>query len=485
MKRKTAAPIELGSKRQLFLDEMFLAKRKRITLEVNPPVQDTEPVLVAERPWERLGLGAYNTVTREGDVFRMWYDVTSREKSRLLRRLLCYAESGDGVHWTKPKLGLIAFNGSKANNIVAPPSRHASQQGATVFRDDRAPADERYKLWTKYQASKEDNAKGISTGLWAMVSPDGLRWKLLEDGYPLGRGTASDSQNICLWDEDLGKYVGFVRMKNRPKNRGRTCWAGITFSDDFRTWTRAREILRADRVDGRSPVPQGRCECRPIMDFYTPGGMKIPGVPDAYILLPTPYHHWRQDAFPSTIDVRLATSRDRTTWWQHPDRRPFLRLGPDGSASAGMIFANPWPIPVGDEIWLYYAGIGSDHRRKGPSPSLTGLFRARIRRDGFVCARAGHQGGQFTTPPVRFSGRRLELNVDGSAGGWLRVEILTPEGRPVRSYGLNQCDTVRGNSVRKVVTWNEQDDVSRLANKPIRLRFVMRSMDLFAFQFKG
>ena len=30
----------------------------------------------------------------------------------------CYAESRDGIHWTKPELGQHEFNGSKRNNII-------------------------------------------------------------------------------------------------------------------------------------------------------------------------------------------------------------------------------------------------------------------------------------------------------------------------------------------------------------------------------
>ena len=73
--------------------------------------------------------------------------------------------------------------------------------------------------------------------------------------------------------------------------------------------------------------------------------------------------------------------------------------------------------------------------------------------------------------------------MDGSAGGWLQVEILSERGTPIPGYDLNVCDTIRGNSVRKHVTWQGRDDVSELAGKPVRLRFVMRSMKLFAFQF--
>jgi len=32
-------------------------------------------------------------------------------------RPMCYAESEDGIHWTKPDLGLVEFNGNTRNNI--------------------------------------------------------------------------------------------------------------------------------------------------------------------------------------------------------------------------------------------------------------------------------------------------------------------------------------------------------------------------------
>ena len=107
----------------------------------------------------------------------MWYDAMAVAPDGTSHRALCHAESEDGVHWDKRETGLIAFGGSSRNNIVAP-SRMA---GASVFRDDQAPAAERYKLWTKYYASEEDRKQGIRTGLWAMVSPDGFRWKRADE----------------------------------------------------------------------------------------------------------------------------------------------------------------------------------------------------------------------------------------------------------------------------------------------------------------
>ena len=53
--------------------------------------------------------------------------------------LTCYAESEDGVSWSKPDLGAVTYNGSLANNIVW------DLHGASVFVDHRAPEAERYQ----------------------------------------------------------------------------------------------------------------------------------------------------------------------------------------------------------------------------------------------------------------------------------------------------------------------------------------------------
>lgn len=54
----------------------------------------------------------------------------------------CYAESKDGVHWVKPNLGLVEFDGSTENNIL-----YKNVHGTSVLYDpgDRDPK-RRYKL---------------------------------------------------------------------------------------------------------------------------------------------------------------------------------------------------------------------------------------------------------------------------------------------------------------------------------------------------
>ena len=97
---------------------------------------------------------------------------------------------------------------------------------------------------------------------------------------------------------------------------------------------------------------------------------------------------------------------------------------------------------------------------------------------------AGYDGGEFTTPPLVFDGSRLELNFDGSAGGWCRVELRDAQGRPIPGFTESDADRISGNSTSVGVTWGGGSDLSELRGRPVVLRFLMRDASLYAFQFR-
>ena len=490
--------IDVGTRRQLFIDERFIASRSGVTLTMNPPVQHAEPVLTPDKPWEELGIGAYNTVWREPDgTFRLWYDALL--KGGLPQegaRRLAYAESDDGIHWRKPDLGLVSFRGSTRNNLLFPHDERQSLQGATVFRDDRAPPAERYKFWTKFRPTDAEIAAGAAQGLWAMRSPDGIHWQPYP-GQPNPADAICDTQNMLFWDERLGLYVGYIRVRETQRldeaavASGKRAYrsVGRITSPDFREWSPLSITFQADAQDLAVPVPWQRDEPRPNVDIYTSCAMPYPWAEDVYLMLPSIYYHWGDDEFPATMDVQLLTSRDGVRWNRAGGRKAFLRHGFDGSSTSGMLFANPWLIPVGDELWLYYAGMkrrhdpGKDPATERELGRLCHLRRATLRRDGFISADADYGGGELLTPVVRFAGRALVVNCDAGAGGWLKVELLDREGHPLPGFDMDAADAVLGNGVSKPVTWQGRSDVSAAAGTPARLRFLMRDVKLYAFQF--
>ena len=46
------APIDIGTQKQLFIDEKFIQSKRNVTLSLTPPDLQRENLLVADRPWE-------------------------------------------------------------------------------------------------------------------------------------------------------------------------------------------------------------------------------------------------------------------------------------------------------------------------------------------------------------------------------------------------------------------------------------------------
>jgi hypothetical protein len=187
------------------------------------------------------------------------------------------------------------------------------------------------------------------------------------------------------------------------------------------------------------------------------------------------------------MDVRLLTSRDGKKFERAGARLPFLRLGPAGRFDSKRVWAMPNPIRMGDEIWVYYAGDNKDHNRRIDPQAKDGkrsggISRAIMRLDGFVSADAAYEGGELVTPPIRFQGKNLELNVDTS-GGSILVELLDVDGEPIKKFAGEQSVQLNGNSVRMPVRWDKNPDLGALSGKPLKIRFKMRDCKLYAFQF--
>jgi hypothetical protein len=120
-----------------------------------------------------------------------------------------------------------------------------------------------------------------------------------------------------------------------------------------------------------------------------------------------------------------------------------------------------------------------------PTHNTNVISRLVLRRDGFISARAAYTGGEFTTPPLKFSGRELVLNVDTSAAGLLRCELLGEKGEAIEGFRLADCDLIHtANEIDRLVKWRGKSDLSSLAGKPVRLRVEFRDTDLYAFQFR-
>jgi len=449
-------PLNVGSAKQLFLDHRFIESSKGTELVINRPRIPGEKLIVVDSPWETYWIGGYLSVIQEGDRLHMWYEAADREEKRVG---LAYAYSSDGgAKWTKPNLGIIDFRGSRNNNLVT-----RDTAGIHVFRNrPDAPAAEKYCLFV--DANK------------AFVSPDGLHWspygKVPFLDHKANEHLGLDSQNVIFWDTSLKKYVAYPRI-NLP-TYGRSF--GYAASDTFGDFPKFKIAFKRDAMD---PIN---------MDFYTTGAIQYPFAADSYLMFPTAYYHYPEPPVgkfsnDGPIDIQFATSRDGLQW-DRSDRRPLISLGLEGSWDCAGLYVGYGMSRQGDELSIYYTALDVTHGAYVATGVLGGtITRAIYRLDGFVSVDAPYGGGEFTTPAMVFSGGHLELNFEGSAGGWARVEILDEQGKPFLHFTEKEADPVTGNSTGKTVKWGGQSDLSSLAGRPIKLRFVMRDAKLYAFQF--
>lgn len=80
--------------------------------------------------------------------------------------------------------------------------------------------------------------------------------------------------------------------------------------------------------------------------------------------------------------------------------------------------------------------------------------------------------------------RELALNMSTSAAGSVRVELLDEHNQPYPGYSLADSDELIGDQIDRVATWKGNSDISALAEKPVRIRFVMKDANLFALQIR-
>lgn len=459
--------LQVGRERQLFVDTFFQAEAQGTRLRIHPPRKTGERLLVYDQPWESATLNWFSVLQDQGVIdrqarFRMWYECydvagwpTSDDTS------FCYAESRDGVHWTKPVLNLWEYQGSRQNNIlfrqIGRGDHRSRVHGSGVFVDPQAPPEARYKV--------------VSQGLWnsktppyrvaGMISPDGLHWTRLPE--PIC-DVFADSQYSCFWDPAQRQYFLFGRTAGN---------IGRAQSPDFARFPPFSLVLQADAQD---PSP---------CNLYNAAVVRHPGAP-LYLMFPSLY---QRDPKIDTLDIRLAVSRDSQRWTYPEQGSAFVPLGAPGSWDSGSLYAGQGLIEVGEEMWLYYSGSPLRHQES----ELENLVRCAqprafsrvvLPRDRFACVTADRPGGWFVTPPLRTSGEKLHLNLHVRPGGRVRVAVLDSNGRPLARRGWEEAVPMRGDHLDALVRWRNGWSIRPGSDACVRLKLELVDASVFAFQFR-
>lgn len=471
-------PIDIGSRLELMVDDYLIAELGgNAELRLHRPIP-REVAIVHDSPWEGNNC-AYHTVIQDDDVYRMYYrgtnfDMTGDKIRETHEAVVCYAESDDGIHWTKPNLGLVEFGDSTENNIVWKGKGSHNFAPMKDANPDCPPE-------AKYKALGGLPGEG---GLFAFRSPDGIHWSLLSEKPVITKG-AFDSQNLAFWDSVLGEYRVYFRVFRDGRD------INTATSKDFLHWT---EPVLLGYTDGRKT----QLYTNQVTPYYRAPHMLL-GFPTRYITsrgLLTPLNEKIARAHPrygnDYTDGGFMSSRDGTTFHVWPEA--FLRPGlvKRGRWMYGGNYQN-WGIVETDmeeapEGVAPLLGPGTTRELSlyasegGWMGKANRMRRYTLRLDGFASIEAPMSGGEFFTKPLRFTGKRLAINYATSAAGSIQVEIQDENGEPIPGFTLAESQDIFGDQVERTASWKGGDDVSQLAGKTVRLRFVMKDADLYSFR---
>lgn len=495
------AVITVGNRRELFVDDFLVEQVSgSARFAMGRPIP-RERVITLDQPWEGTSSG-YFSLVRDDDRYRMYYrgstfavegDKLTITSTAAHPHCLCYAESDDGIHWRKPELGLIEFEGSRANNILMMGAGHAGLKfnigTFSVFRDSNpaAPASARYKALFRCPRP---------FGLLAFGSPDGIQWTPLSNKPVITHG-AFDSQNLAFWDASRGHYRAYWRYDT----------AGVTTEDEWTPegWRAIRTAVSTDFIHWTDEADLAYGDDALEEHLYTNAVQPCPGAPHILIGFPMRYveRPWSGslEALPDLKARRMRSadtarygealtetlfmcSRDGVNFRRR--REGFLRPGIERSGTWNYGHnAVAWPLVLTrsdlpgapDELTFYAA----ENYWTGPGGSA--LRRHTLRRDGFVALKADQPGGELITKPLQFAGERLRINFATSVAGAVRVELQDAAGVAIPGFALDDCEPLFGDTLNREVVWQQGAEVGALAGQTVRLRFALTDAECFAFQF--
>ena len=493
----------------LFVDDHWIERRDELERVVNEPRPLPEPVVWPEDPRTQSDAAWGNVIREKDGLFRMWYCTlmlgaaggghhemakagvwgrgaeygfhprSSADVPETDAALGKYAESTDGIHWTKPELGLYELHGSKRNNIILNGERARRQtdgaltnfDGCTVIRDDAEPDPmRRYKMISHWESIHCHDNKDVSgflgrpeedlerfraaRGKYLTYSPDGVLWDqpFEKIRFPDGGG----DRFLVVRDHRNERWFGYSRVASHQA-------AAFSYSTNLRDWS-APEVetvitpaaVQAPKVECLVPFNYGN------QDLGVPVGMDKDRsmAKGARAMIPF-----------------LSSHHDGGSWRLVGDGKPFISPGPPGSYYAtGAVPLHNEPFILGDQMIFYFNAFSRYQETRCPFGDRS-IGVARLRRDGFVGLEhcPTHPPGVLQTRPVRAAGNELQLNVAPAAGrGSVEVALEDAEGHAIAGFGFEDSVPLQTDGVRVPVRWKHGGSIERLRGQQVRVALRLR-----------
>ena len=478
----------------LMIDDHHILYRSGTKRNLKPLVRhSSRPLISADKPWETTI--AYCSVYRNSITgkYQLWYQAWPGKSGCYL----CYAESNDGIKWTKPSLGLVDYKGSKDNNILL-----INGYGASIIYDKTDPnAQKRYKaaFW------EQDTKKGIEfPGTCIAFSADGINWKK-HSNNPVIKGSygdyiqppiISDLKKInaqgkplstsdvidLIWDPKKESYAIYAKTwLDGPK--GNMHWKRAvvrTESTNFINWTKPKLVMVPDEFDGSG----GEQDLARTAGGGGSDGVQLHSGPaffynDLYFSMLQVMDSGNTGNMP----IELALSRDGDNW-KRPFRNKWFIPPLDNKEifDASLIWSNATPIFLKDVFRFYYGAYGKPWN-SSDGAQISGIGLAEMPRNRFGGIEPIERFGQITLRSIELNKvKGIEINGDATNGS-IRPEILSDDGYRIPGYKKNDVKPLQTDSLKHQVKWN-QKKIRDLPSGQYKLRLHLENAEIFAITIR-
>ncbi len=467
-------PVLLSNTRELFIDNYIMEKFDKMDVRLGMPVSGGV-ALRFNASWEGRFSGGYVSVVNDGKLFRIYYRGVGAGQGAL-GQVTCYAESNDGINWTKPDLRLHEVNGTLANNVVMTGNVQQSTHNLSVMYDTRQgiPENEKFKAVGGVASSIRRER-----GLYRYVSPDGINWTRYRDSaalFPDGYGM--DSQNVLAWLPEENCYAIYLRTWSKDKPGDSVLLKGVR--------TIARSTSK-DFIHWSEPVRMQFGEA-PVEDLYTNATQPYFRAP--HILVSMPFRFSPESRVLSDEEM-MAMDIDKTMWKGVSDAvlmssrggnvynrkflESFVRPGTDQrNWAARSTIPALGVIPTGDTEMSFFLT-----RAYGTKDCY--LERMKLRLDGFASLHTGFEEGYGVSKPVVLSGNRFKINYSTSSIGYVQIVLLDDKGKELPGFGKEDAVKLVGDKIDAEAKWKTGKTIRDLGNRPVRIKFVSKDADIYSF----